>query len=120
MNTQPTSDTQFAPGISLTPLLEQGLSEQPNHYAQILTVTLDPGITEPRHLHGGDEFLYLLDGEGAVEIDGAWTPLEVGKVAHVAMGRTKALRNTSGSIPLRVLAFLVLDGNKPSFQPVEC
>jgi quercetin dioxygenase-like cupin family protein len=91
----------------------------PDHYAQILIVTLDPGVTEPRHLHGGDEFLYPLDGEGAVEIDGAWTPLEAGKVAYVAMGQSKALRNTSSSTPLRVLAFLALDRNKPGFRPVE-
>jgi hypothetical protein len=35
------------------------------------------------------------------------------------MGRTKALRNASGSTPLRVLAFLVLDRDKPGFQPTE-
>ena len=45
-------------------------------------------------------------------------PLEKGKVTHVAMGQTKALRTTSNSAPLRVLAFLAPDRNKPSFQPV--
>jgi hypothetical protein len=40
-------------------------------------------------------------------------------VTYVAMGQSKALRNTSSSTPLRVLAFLALDRNKPGFRPVE-
>lgn len=113
------SAAQLPPGIKVTPLVEKDLAEVPHRYVQSLVVELEPGVTEPRHVHGGDEFLYLLGGDGAVEIDGGVSLLPVGSVTHVAAGRTKALRNTSASAPLRVLAFLVLDRNKPSFQLAE-
>jgi len=110
---------QLPPGIKVTPLVEKDLAEGPHWYVQSLAVELEPGVTEPRHVHGGDEFLYLLSGDGAVEVDGVVSLLTVGSVTHVAAGRTKALRNTNASAPLRVLAFLVLDRNKPSFQLAE-
>jgi quercetin dioxygenase-like cupin family protein len=119
LGTSPPVGGQLPPGITLTPLLEQGLTELPQHYVQLLTVELAPGVTEPRHVHGGDEFLLLREGHGAVEIDGLWTALEPGKVLHVAPGQTKALRNSSTSSPLRVQTFLVLDRTRSSFQPVE-
>jgi quercetin dioxygenase-like cupin family protein len=100
------------------PLAEDDLSELPGRYAQLLAVELQPAVTEPRHVHGGDEFLSLLAGEGAVEIDGVWTPLEAGSATSVAAVQTEALRNASRSTPLRVLAFLVLDRHKPAFRPV--
>jgi quercetin dioxygenase-like cupin family protein len=106
------------PGVAVHLLAEEDLSEPPGRYAQLLAVELQPAVTEPRHVHGGDEFLSLLAGEGAVEIDGVWTPLEAGSAIRVAAGRTKALRNASRSAPLRVLAFLVLDRERPAFRPV--
>jgi hypothetical protein len=63
--------------------------------------------------------LYLLSGDGSVEVDGVVSALTAETVTHVAAGQTKALRNVNGSAPLRVLAFLVLDRDKPSFQLAE-
>jgi quercetin dioxygenase-like cupin family protein len=102
----------------VTPLLQEDVAGLPGRYVQMLVVELQPAVTEPRHVHGGDEYRYLLSGEGAVELDGSWTPLPAGTAARVAAGQTKALRNASRSTPLRVLAFLVLDHDGPAFRPI--
>jgi hypothetical protein len=58
------------------------------------------GLTGPRHTHGGDEFLYLLDCEGSVEIDGVWrllppdTALSSAR-SHDRRGRHAAARKTA-------------------------
>ena len=103
----PRSRAGLPSGVMVSTLLHAGLTDLPHHLTKVQVVELAPGITAPSHAHGADEFLYLLSGEGVVELNGRSTALETHSVISVPSGRQKRLRNTSYSAPLRVLAFLV-------------
>ena len=98
-------------GFEVRELLDAPLTEVPDRHAVLVTVEVFPGETEPRHTHPGDEFVYLLEGEGTVLVDGEPITLAPGRVVHVRPGQVKAIQNPSNSRTLRVLA--VLPGKMP-------
>ena len=95
-------------GVTVSSMLHAALTDLPRHLAKVQVVELAPGVTATSHTYAADEFLYLLSGEGTVEMNGRATVLDSGSVVSVPRGRHKTLRNTSHSVPLRILAFLVV------------
>lgn len=89
-----------------------------NATVAIVRVEAAPGTVEPAHTHPGPEYLYVLDGEGAILIDGREVPARAGHVVPVPAGAHKAIANRTSSDPLRVLAFLVLEPGKPILSVV--
>ena len=106
-------------GFEVEGLLEVPLTGVPGRHAVVVTVEVSPGATEPRHTHPGDEFIYLLEGEGAVLVDGEPMTLAADRVVHVRPGQEKAIRNSSDARPLRVLAVLIVDENLPVVEFTE-
>ena len=103
----PRSRAGLPPGATVSSLLHAALTDLPRHLAKVQVVELAPGMVAASHTPAADEFLYLLSGEGTVEMNGRSTALDADSVVSVPRGRPKTLRNTSCSAPLRVLAFLV-------------
>ena len=106
-------------GFKVQELLDAPLIDVPDRHAVLVTVKVFPGITEPRHTHPGDEFIYLLEGEGTVLVDGEGMPLALGRVVHVRPGQKKAIRNPSDTLILRVLAVLILRKDRPVVEFTE-
>ncbi len=106
-------------GFEVQELLDAPLTEIPDRHAVVVTVELFPGETEPRHTHPGDEFIYLLEGEGIVLVDGEPITLASDRVVHVRPGQEKAIQNTSDRRSLRVLAVLILSTDLPVVEFVE-
>ena len=84
----------------------------------VVRVEAAPGTIEPVHTHPGPKYLYVLNGEGAIQIDGRAVPARAGDVVPVPAGAQKAIDNRSAPVPLRVLAFLVLERGKPVLSVV--
>lgn len=64
----------------------------------------NPGWSHGRHYHAGHEIVYVLDGEGTLEVDGLPAQrLLPGTVAHVPPGRIHAGHNASRTAPFKFL-----------------
>jgi mannose-6-phosphate isomerase-like protein (cupin superfamily) len=67
----------------------------------------------PDHFHTYDEVVYVLDGEGALHIDGETAPLRAGTCVHLPKGLVHCLENT-GPGEMRVLGVF-----RPAGSPAE-
>ena len=88
------------------------------HSISVLKVELAPSFKEPQHTHPGEEILYIVSGEGQLWQNGIPKRFESGDILHVKAGVKKALQNTSPKDKLRVIAYLVLENNKPPLNLV--
>jgi mannose-6-phosphate isomerase-like protein (cupin superfamily) len=62
-----------------------------------------PTTRAPDHMHHYDEVIYVLDGEGAMHMNGETTPLRPGSCIHLPARTVHCLENT-GSEVMRVVA----------------
>ena len=67
----------------------------------------------PDHFHKYDEVVYVLDGEGALHVDGESVPLRAGTCVHLPKGLVHCLENT-GPGEMRVLGVF-----RPAGSPAE-
>lgn len=85
-----------SPSFTETPLYRADLAGIEMRELIVSRLETSPGWSHGRHYHAGDEVVYVLEGEGALEIDGAPVQrLRPGTLAHVSPGRIHAGRNAS-------------------------
>jgi len=76
-------------------------------------VGLVPPGRAPDHFHTYDEVIYVLEGEGLLEIDGEQAPLHAGSCVHLPARLVHCLANT-GDSELRLLGVF-----RPAGSPAE-
>jgi quercetin dioxygenase-like cupin family protein len=76
-------------------------------------VGLVPPGRAPDHFHTYDEVIYILEGEGMLEIDGEQAPLRAGSCVHLPARLVHCLANT-GESELRLLGVF-----RPAGSPAE-
>lgn len=76
-------------------------------------VGLVPPGRAPDHFHTYDEVIYVLEGEGLLEIDGEQAPLRAGSCVHLPARLVHCLANT-GDSELRLLGVF-----RPAGSPAE-
>jgi uncharacterized cupin superfamily protein len=76
-------------------------------------IGLVPPGRAPDHFHTYDEVIYVLEGEGALEIDGESAPLRSGSCVHLPARLVHCLANT-GDTELRLLGVF-----RPAGSPAE-
>jgi quercetin dioxygenase-like cupin family protein len=76
-------------------------------------VGLVPPGRAPDHFHTYDEVIYVLEGEGVLEIDGEQAPLRAGSCVHLPARLVHCLANT-GDSELRLLGVF-----RPAGSPAE-
>jgi len=74
--------------------------------------TIPPGRS-PNHSHVYDEVIYVLDGQGAVHVEGRTFPIEAGSCLHLPPLLEHALEN-GGDTPMRVLGVFHPSGDPAS------
>lgn len=108
---------------SLTPVMKQAMSDPALEGYEMLAVRLDivPGGIDPApHRHDADTFVYVLQGEVEVELDGRKATYGAGSMFHEPRNVLHSLlRNTSAKKPARVLALFVIKSGREFFAPVE-
>jgi mannose-6-phosphate isomerase-like protein (cupin superfamily) len=72
-----------------------------------------PVVRAPDHFHTYDEVVYVLEGEGALHIDGETAPLRAGTCVHLPARLVHCLENT-GPGEMRVLGVF-----RPAGSPAE-
>jgi mannose-6-phosphate isomerase-like protein (cupin superfamily) len=76
-------------------------------------IGLVPPGRAPDHFHTYDEVIYILEGEGVLEIDGEQAPLRAGSCVHLPARLVHCLANT-GDSELRLLGVF-----RPAGSPAE-
>ncbi len=87
-------------------------------------VTIHPDIapgsaTSGKHSHPGDQFVYVLEGYGTLEVEGkSPVPLKPGVVYHVAPGEVHEVKN-SGSGALEGVGVTIAKPGEPLAVPAK-
>jgi quercetin dioxygenase-like cupin family protein len=87
-----------------TPLLRTALVDIGTHELMVSRLDTSPGWEHGRHHHAGHELVYVLEGTGALSVEGSpERRLEPGAAAYVPPGTIHAGRNTSRTTPFKFL-----------------
>ncbi|MCI0657921.1 MAG: cupin domain-containing protein, partial [Acidobacteria bacterium] len=79
-----------------------------------------PGATSGKHSHPGDEFVYVLEGSGTLEVEGkSPVSLEPGVTYHVAPQQVHEVKNTSETASLKGLGVLIAEKGQPLVVPAK-
>jgi|KBSMisStandDraft_5_1062788.scaffolds.fasta_scaffold136150_1 quercetin dioxygenase-like cupin family protein len=113
----PTPDAQQATGITRTDLQEHDLSIAGWATVQ-MRVDFAPGATAPRHVHSGDEIVYVLKGRIEYRLDGLpRATLNAGDVLFIPKGKPHSAANV-GLEPASELATYVVQKDQPLSVPL--
>lgn len=104
-------------GITRTPLQQHDLSIGGWETVQ-MRVDFAPGATAPRHVHAGDEIVYVLKGKIEYRLDGQpRATLGEGDVLFIPKGKPHSAANV-GLETASELATYVVEKNKPLVVPL--
>ena len=118
----PGSDSLLAQDqpVTRTELQRHELSGVSGREGVLYKAVVIPGGAAGKHIHSGDEFIYILKGTLIVEAEGeAPRTLEAGDSARLPMGLPHRARNGSATEPAEALVFLVNEIGKPLASAVE-
>lgn len=106
---------------SITPVIKQAMSDPALEGYEMLAVRLDitPGGVDPApHRHDADTFVYVLQGDVEVELDGRKATYSAGSMFHESRNVLHSLlRNTSTNKPASVLAIFVIKTGREFLVP---
>ena len=81
----------------------------------LATVELMPGDAAPRHMHPGDEILYVVEGSVVVEVEnGPPRTLRAGESFQFPRATPHFARNPSTDEPARVVASIIYITGRPN------
>jgi quercetin dioxygenase-like cupin family protein len=106
-------------GITRTELRRTDLTGSDTLEIVMTSLEAAPGAVMPRHVHHGDEVLYVLDG-GTVQAPGeAPMRLEPGATLHFPRAVPHGGFTVIGDATIRVITVHVVDKGKPMTELVE-
>lgn len=106
--------------VTRTELQRVGISDFAGHEGVLYKGTIVPGGKAPKHMHPGDEFLYVMKGTLIVEAEGkAPVTLNAGDSLYQMKGMAHEARNGSTTEPVEIIVFLVIEAGKPLAVAVE-
>jgi quercetin dioxygenase-like cupin family protein len=114
----PAAPASATPGITRTDLQQHDLSIA--GWATIQTrVDFAPGAIAPRHVHPGEEIVYVLKGKLEYRLDGQpRATLNAGDVLFIPNGKPHSVENV-GLEPASELATYIIQKDKPLVVPVR-
>ena len=114
------SDTTKPPH-SQTLVIKQAMSDPALKDYEMLAVRLDivpGGVDSVAHRHDADTFVYVLQGDVEVELDGRKITYSAGSMFHEPRNTLHSLlQNTSTKAPASVLAIFVIKTGHEYFVP---
>lgn len=94
-------------GPAITDVLESPLVGAEEREILVKHVDYPPGFSSPRHYHTGHLVVYVLEGIGAMEVDGKVRTATAGEVIEEHPEKSMVMRNESNSERLRFVVFQV-------------
>ena len=94
------------PSFTETVLLRSDLAGMDNHELIVSRLETAPGWAHGRHYHAGHEIVYVLEGNGVLDMEGkSEQPLRPGTVSYVPPGQIHAGRNAGAKEAFKFLLF---------------
>lgn len=105
----------------VTPVMTRDLPEYPGKEALMTVVDYPPGGVSGIHRHDAHVFVYVIEGEVVMGIDGGQeVTIGPGQTFTEAPGDVHTVsRNASTTRPAKFIAFFLKDKRKPAVMPVE-
>ncbi|MEA3161461.1 MAG: hypothetical protein QOD95_3009 [Gammaproteobacteria bacterium] len=95
------------------------VSSVPSKEAYMIDIDWGVGSTTGRHIHSGDEYAEIVEGELQLNVDGQPAKIvKAGESYHNLAGIVHETKNVSGK-PARSIAVLIIDKGKPPSEPVK-
>jgi quercetin dioxygenase-like cupin family protein len=106
--------------VKRTTLLKDDLAGIEGKEAHIRITEIAPGATSPKHYHPGHVFGYVLEGSLLFEAEGL-PPVTraAGEAFHEPPKQVHSAKNASQTIPVRILAFAIVEKGQPDTIPVR-
>jgi quercetin dioxygenase-like cupin family protein len=108
------------PGVEGAELMSRDLTGDPGKEVLMLTVTYQPGGASLPHRHDAQVFVYVLEGEMTMQVDGS-APVTLHPGQTFYEGRDDIHRisaNASKTHPARILVLMIKDKGKPDTRRV--
>jgi quercetin dioxygenase-like cupin family protein len=106
------------PQIKLV-LKNEVVSSVPSKQAYMIDIDWGVGSTTGRHIHPGDEYAEIIEGELQLNVEGQPPKtVKVGESYHNLAGVVHETKNVSGK-PARSIAVLIIDKGKPLSESVK-
>jgi quercetin dioxygenase-like cupin family protein len=95
------------------------VSSVPSKEAYMIDIDWGVGSSTGRHIHPGDEYAEIVEGELQLNIEGQPAKIvKAGETYHNLAGIVHETKNVSGK-PARSIAVLIIDKGKPITEPVK-
>ncbi len=85
----------------------------------VVHLAFPPGFVGGKHMHPGPVYVYVLEGEITVELEGGTRTIKAGELYPEKINASMVARNLSTSDDLEILVFQVGDIGKPMMIKVE-
>ena len=112
-------------GVTRTVVLKKPLEADPTKEVTVFVAEFKPGARTGKHYHPGQEFIYVLEGEGRIEEqDKPPVKLEPGVGVYFQSDPAKPTYvhdgiNVSQTKPLKLVTTLITDKGQPLAIPVK-
>ena len=114
------AQTEYQPKVDATTLLDGPLSGMPGKKVIIKHFAIPPGFVGGKHFHPGHVFVYVLEGEITVEMEGdAPLTLKPGELFQEPLGKVMRVKNLSADDWVKFVVFQIGDEGKPMMVKAE-
>ncbi|MCI0483178.1 MAG: cupin domain-containing protein [candidate division NC10 bacterium] len=111
---------EYVPKAETVKLVETSLHGEPGKKVQIRYSKLPPGYVGEKHYHSGPVFVYILNGNFAIDEAGKSRQIfQAGQVYQEPVGKTMQARNLSTGEPTEILIFQVYGEGEALMYKVE-
>lgn len=117
---QEEAKVEYVTTAEVETLIHDDLKAVPGTEARIMNVEFPPGWTGDRHYHTGDVFVYVLEGEFVVDVEGEGRlTFGPGEVYHEEIEAVMQARNPSTTMRTKAILFQVGEKGQPLMMQVE-
>ena len=114
------AQTEYQPKVDATTLLDAPLAGMPGKKVIIKHLAAPPGFVGGKHFHPGHVFVYVLEGEITLEMEGdAPLTLKAGELFQEPLGRVMRGKNLSADAWAKFVVFQIGDEGKPMMVKAE-
>lgn len=108
------TEQEYKPKVEAKTLMEGIPAGLEGKKVIIKHFTLPPGFVGGKHFHPGHVFVYVLDGELAIQLEGEPpATVRAGELYQEPLHKVMQGRNPSATQPTRIVVFQIGDADKP-------
>ena len=114
------AQTEYKPKVNATTLADVPLTGVAGRKVIVKHFEIPPGYVGGKHFHSGQVFVYVLEGEITVEMEGdAPLTLKPGELFQEPLGRVMRGKNLSADDAVKIVVFQIGEEGKPMMIKVE-